>query len=215
MIGRLEHRDHLERHILHARPLDRPRRPHPARIPIQQQGDHHRRVIRPPADPVSAIRAIERAQIHARDRVQHEPREVPLRQPIPHIRRQQKRLIPITTNEVLSHPGMVLNPPDDTVITRHPLADAITSYATVRRRKESSGRPVAGVCSTSIPVVRGPWLLRTASACRPGSWWLLPRGSGRALRTALPRCSSRPCIGQAGARTTDPAAGPSGAELSQ
>ena len=83
------------------------------------------------ADPVSAIRTIELTQIHPRHSVQDEPHQVPVRQPIPHIRRQQERLITITTNEVLSHPGMVLNPPDDTAITRHPLAKAIASLAPV------------------------------------------------------------------------------------
>ena len=86
VIRRLHHRDHLERHVLHTRPLDRPRRPYPARIRVQQQG-HHRRVIRSPADAVGAIRAIELAQVQASDDVGNERREVPVRQPIPHIRR--------------------------------------------------------------------------------------------------------------------------------
>ena len=59
VIGRLHHRDRLERHVLLTRPLDLPRRPHPTRIAIQQQGHHHRRVIRPPAHPIAAIRPIE------------------------------------------------------------------------------------------------------------------------------------------------------------
>jgi hypothetical protein len=39
--------------------------------------------------------------------------------------RHQKRLITITTNEVLSHTGMVLNRRDDTVITRQPRRNAV------------------------------------------------------------------------------------------
>ena len=81
---------------------------------------HHRRVIRPPTNPVTAIRPIKLAQVHPRDRVQHEPSEMTLRQPIPNVGRHQERLITVTTNEILSHPGMVLNAPDDTVITRQP-----------------------------------------------------------------------------------------------
>jgi len=38
------------------------------------------------------------------DRVDHEPRQMILRQPIPQRRRQQKRLLTMTINEVLSHP---------------------------------------------------------------------------------------------------------------
>jgi len=46
-----------------------------------------RRVIRPPANTVSAVSAIEAGEIHAGNGVEHEPREVPVRQPIPQIRR--------------------------------------------------------------------------------------------------------------------------------
>ena len=139
VIRRLHHRDRLERHVLITRPLELPRRPHPTRIPVQQQGHQHRRVIRPPADPVDPIRRIEPTQIHPHDRVQHKPSEVTLRQPIPHIRRHQKRLITITTNEILSHPQMVLNPPDDTVITRHPLAQALVRREAAQGRMRSCG----------------------------------------------------------------------------
>ena len=68
---------------------------------------------------------------------------MPVRQPIPHIGREQERLITITTNEVLSHPRMVLNPPDDTIITRHPLANSIVSQATFDPT-EAIARPGAG-----------------------------------------------------------------------
>jgi hypothetical protein len=39
---------------------------------------HHRRVVRPTIHPLTTIGVIERAQPHARDRAQHEPREVAL-----------------------------------------------------------------------------------------------------------------------------------------
>jgi hypothetical protein len=50
-----------------------------------------------------------------------------LRQPIPDIRRHQERLITITTDKGLSHPGIVQNRPDDTVITRQPRGVAVVS----------------------------------------------------------------------------------------
>jgi hypothetical protein len=51
---------------------------------------------------------------------EHEPSEMTLWQPIPHIRSQQKRLLTINSNEVLGHHQMVLNPPDDPRFTRQP-----------------------------------------------------------------------------------------------
>ncbi len=63
---------------------------------------------------------IKLAEVQTRDGLEHEPREVIVGQPIPDIRRHQKRLIPVTTNEILSHAYMVINRPDDTVITRQP-----------------------------------------------------------------------------------------------
>jgi hypothetical protein len=62
--------------------------------------------------PISAIRAIERVQVHLLDRLKHPPHQVILRHPVPQRRRHQTRLLPITFDEVLSHTGMVLNPPD-------------------------------------------------------------------------------------------------------
>ena len=48
------------------------------------------------------------------DRVEHEPRKMVSGQPIAQARRQQQLLLAITRDEVLRHPGIVLNPPDDT-----------------------------------------------------------------------------------------------------
>jgi hypothetical protein len=114
----------------------------------------HRRVIRPPTHPITAIRPIELAQIHARDSVEYKPREMPLRQRIPNVGRQQERLITITPNEVLSHPGIVLNPPDDTVITRHPLAEAIVGLGDLRTMKAvvsagTAARVLDAYCSSA------------------------------------------------------------------
>jgi hypothetical protein len=47
---------------------------------------------------------------------------MPLRQPIAHIRRHQERLLTITRDKALAHRKMVLNPPDDTRLTRQPQA---------------------------------------------------------------------------------------------
>src|SRR3954454_10316147 len=57
---------------------------------------------------VAAIDGRERVEIHRRDRLDHKPREVILRQPLPHIGRHQKRLLTITRDKARTHTGIVL-----------------------------------------------------------------------------------------------------------
>ena len=102
-------------HILATVTLDRPRRPHIGRERIQHQPHHHRRLIRRPAVTIRPIRAIERRHIHLTHGIDHEPRQMIPRQPIPHVRRQQEPLLTTTFNEVLRHTGIVLNAPDRTL----------------------------------------------------------------------------------------------------
>ncbi len=64
--------------------------------------------------PVRAIGDVERTQIELPDSVDHEPREMPLGQPIAQTRRQQQLLITITRDKVLRHPGIVLTTPPRT-----------------------------------------------------------------------------------------------------
>jgi len=59
-------------------------------------------------------------QVHLGDGVEHEPREVLLRQLLTQARRQQQLLLTITRDEVLRHHRIVLSPPDDTRFVRHP-----------------------------------------------------------------------------------------------
>jgi hypothetical protein len=61
-----------------------------------------------PTPAVVAIAGQERAQVHRLDGIEHEPRQVVLRQPLTQARRQQQLLLTITRDEVLRHPGMVL-----------------------------------------------------------------------------------------------------------
>ena len=46
------------------------------------------------------------------DRLDHEPRQMIGRQPIPQRRRHQERLVTVTIDEVLGHPRIPLNAPD-------------------------------------------------------------------------------------------------------
>jgi hypothetical protein len=61
---------------------------------------------------IGPISAIERRQIHLGHRVDHKPRQMIGRQPLPHVRRQQKSLLTATFDEILRHPGMLLARPD-------------------------------------------------------------------------------------------------------
>ena len=112
VIGHPVRSDHTVGDVLNTLTLDHPRRPLPPRIPIEQQRDHHRRIVRRPAMAIEAIDAKEPRQIHLLDRVQHKPRQMALRQPLPKARRQQQHLIAITLDEVLRHTDSLLNPPD-------------------------------------------------------------------------------------------------------
>ena len=104
--------DHARGDILDAAPLDPPRRALAERVAVEQQRDHHRRIVRRPALTVVAVDHVERPQIQRRDGIDHKPRQMPLGQPLAQTRRQQQLLITITRKEVLRHPRMVLTTPD-------------------------------------------------------------------------------------------------------
>ena len=124
VIRSLLRRQHAERNILFARPLDLPRRARPARVRVEQQRHHHRRVIGRPAAAVPPIGGIEAVEVHLADSLQDEPREVAFWQPLPDIRRHQKRLLAITRDKALAHHRHRLKPAG-----RHPdLRDSLASF---------------------------------------------------------------------------------------
>jgi hypothetical protein len=112
--------NHATGDVVDARPLDRPRRPCAPRPAIQQQREHHRRLIGRATVAVLAIGGIERRRIHHRHSVDDEPRQVVLRQPLPNVGRQQERLLTIARQEVLRHARIVLNAPDSSSFVRQP-----------------------------------------------------------------------------------------------
>jgi hypothetical protein len=59
-----------------AAPLDRSRGPLSQRVAVEQQRDHHRRIVCRPTVTVGAIRPVELGQIDFADDVEHQPREV-------------------------------------------------------------------------------------------------------------------------------------------
>ena len=112
VIRRLICTDHTDGNVFDAAALQAPRRALPDRVAIEQQRHHHRRIVRRPTMPVDTIGGVEPAQVHRRHSVDDEPRQMPLRQPLPQARRQQQLLITTTRDEVLRHPEMVLTAPD-------------------------------------------------------------------------------------------------------
>jgi hypothetical protein len=92
-----------ERHIGLAQPLNLPARPLPHRIGVDQHTEQHHRVVGRPARTPQPPTRPEPGQIQPRDYVQHEPHQMISRQPVPHIRRQQKLLIPIHRPKPLRH----------------------------------------------------------------------------------------------------------------
>jgi hypothetical protein len=110
VIGTLLRGDDAEGDVLDARALDDPRGTNPARVGIEQQRDHHRRLAGRPALAVHPMSRIERVEIQLLHRRQHEPRQVALRQPITQIRRHQQRLITVARNEAQAHARHRLNP---------------------------------------------------------------------------------------------------------
>jgi hypothetical protein len=66
---------------------------------------------------VGAIRGVERRQIHLRDRLDHKPCQVILRQPLAQAGRQQQLLLAITRQEVLRHARIALTAPDRPTLT--------------------------------------------------------------------------------------------------
>jgi hypothetical protein len=179
VIGLRVRGDHPVGDVLLAGPLDRPRRPRPTAIGVEQQRDHHRRLIGRPTAAVLAIGAVERGQIHRGNRVEHEPRQVALWQPLPHIGRHQERLLTITRDEPLRHARDRLKR-----LGRHP------TYATAS--------PGSATVAASHPCFSVPWI-RAAIVPPPPSTMQGARGTDP---TSVDACSSsRPGARSATANT--------------
>ncbi len=120
VIRHLRRRDQLVGDVLPARPLDPPRGPIPARVRVQQQR-HPIIAGHTPPDPARSPDTPHRTRPNPSRRPPLAP-STPngLRNPIHQRRRQPQHLPAITHNEVLSHPGIVLNRPH-----RTPRADSL------------------------------------------------------------------------------------------
>ncbi len=124
VIGPLVGRDDAVGDVLLARALDGPRGALALGVGVEQERDHHRRVVGRAPVAVESVGGIERGQIHLLDRSEYEPREVILGQPIAQARGHQKRLLAVTRQEVLRHAGIVFSPPDGPPFVQQPRREA-------------------------------------------------------------------------------------------
>src|ERR1700677_315495 len=75
---------------------------------------HHRRVIRGTTPSVLAVARVKRCEVDVLDRIDHEPRQMVLRQPLAQRERHQQQLLTITLDEVLSHAHKLHKPAGQT-----------------------------------------------------------------------------------------------------
>jgi len=99
--------------VLDAGALDPARGAVAARVRVEQQSDHHRRLIGRPAPPVIAVIGIESRKIQLADRIEHRPHQMPLRHPIAQRRPHQEHLVSITTDEPRAHAARLPPEPDE------------------------------------------------------------------------------------------------------
>jgi hypothetical protein len=97
--------DHPVGDVLDAGALDPARRTIAARIRVEQQRDHHLRVVGGAAMPIGAVVGVEAGQVHLLDRLEDRPDQVVLGHPLKQRRRHQKRLLTTAFDEVLRHTG--------------------------------------------------------------------------------------------------------------
>jgi hypothetical protein len=85
-------REHPEGHVLVRPSLDLPRRPHAHAVPVQEQRQHHHRVVRRVAPLLALVRRLDGRQVERLHQIQHEVGEVVLGQPLLRRRWQQVAL---------------------------------------------------------------------------------------------------------------------------
>ncbi len=104
MLGKVPRRQHPKRHVLFQLPRYPPRRENPRRIPVDQHLHHHRWRIRRVPTTVPLIGSVKRRKIQRIHHIAHLVRQVPLRNPLPHLRRHQQNLIRLICTKSRRHP---------------------------------------------------------------------------------------------------------------
>ena len=93
VLRKVPRRQHPERHVLFQPPRHPARREHTGRVRVEQNLHHHPGLIRRVAAAVSLVRRVKRGQIQIVHQIADVVRQVALGQPLPHVGRQQQRLV--------------------------------------------------------------------------------------------------------------------------
>ena len=129
VVGVKIRRDEANPDIAMRRPLDPTAGENPIGVAVDHKRQHHPRVILRRAR--AAMVHLEDAQIDALDRLDHEMRQIIRRDPVPQIGRKQKRLVPITVNEV-AHPVILRQIQPKVRQTASTKTSSATQYRNVR-----------------------------------------------------------------------------------
>jgi hypothetical protein len=101
-----------KRHILVALLGDLARGEDPGGVAIEQELDHHPRIVRTVATAIPLIGLVEGLQIQRIDGIRQEGRQVAVREPIPRRGRQEKRLFRNVTTEGRRHAAILMHAHD-------------------------------------------------------------------------------------------------------
>ena len=93
VLRKVARRQHPETNVLFQLPSDPARREYPRRVGVEQHLHHHPRLIRRVATAVPLLQSVERRQIQTVHQIADMVRQVALGQPLPHVGRQQQRLV--------------------------------------------------------------------------------------------------------------------------
>jgi hypothetical protein len=190
VIGNLVRRDHTKGDVLAAAPLDPATGALAERIRVQQQRHHHPGLERRPTPTVLPVGVVERAQLDLVDRVEHEPRQMILGQPLAQAWRQQQLLNRDRTGRSSEPPGtsgredtqrIVLASPDDKPRSKQGLCDSLFGGA--------FAEPCASIvlCQGSGSASRERSLLpRTPKALHIGDFDQRPASSTRSCTNRAP-----------------------------
>jgi hypothetical protein len=143
--------DHAEGDVVMTAPLDRARRAHTDRVGVDEQRDHHLRIVRRATPPVVALARVERAQVHLRSAVASSTNHARCSSGS-HSRRLGGNTAPapITRDEVLRHHRMALTAAD-----RPGLCDTLRDWCTActYRRKTAVVTPSSGSIASATAVL--------------------------------------------------------------
>ena len=108
-------RDHPEGDVYLAGALDLSGAVNTQAVGVDEQGDHHLRVVGGGATAILAVLRVERPKVHLLDTIQDEPCQVVLFQPVRKRRRHEVQLVTLDGEEVVGHGPIVAIAPGQVV----------------------------------------------------------------------------------------------------